>query len=273
VSNPSVCGILLTADRHDMTARAIQSFLAQDYPNKYLIVWDTGKIKYAPPFVYDHFGIVIYHRTAGPSVGILRNQANAMAEADIIVTWDSDDVSHPARISEQVALLQKCGRRADVVCGYSDLIFWRECHFCHGFTDYCADVALCEYCKGAAGEAFLYRRTSQSQAPGSSLAYWRETWQAKPFPDLPRPDLMRASGEDSDWLRGLNLTVVSSLTPYSDSQYIEPSSQIEPRLIATLHGQNTSAGYTKLDEYLKEGSPCWSREAGFDRYCRRVMET
>src|SRR6185369_11808099 len=120
---PLVVGVMLTADRHDMTRRAIASFEAQTYERKCLLVLDSGREPLNLPTnirqIYKHMpGVKL-------TVGELRNVANAMAGgADIIAHFDSDDWSHPRRLEEQVALLQASG--ADVV-GYNEILFWESC--------------------------------------------------------------------------------------------------------------------------------------------------
>ena len=137
-----------------MAARAVRAFREQTYKNKRLLVFDTGQRDQPSP---PDEGISYWHRPewigTTPTIGALRNVANGLTKADIIVTWDSDDVSHPNRIAEQVAHLQSSG--ADVV-GYNELLFWRE------------------------PQAWLYK-APRGTAPGTSLCYKRSTWERKPF--------------------------------------------------------------------------------------------
>ena len=188
-----------------MAARAVRAFREQTYKNKRLLVFDTGQRDQPSP---PDEGISYWHRPewigTTPTIGALRNVANGLTKADIIVTWDSDDVSHPNRIAEQVAHLQLSG--ADVV-GYDELLFWRE------------------------PQAWLYK-APRGTAPGTSLCYKRSTWERKPFSDLPRIIAGKNVGDSEDvaWLRGLNLATVPSLYP---------NALCEPRLIASIHGGNT----------------------------------
>jgi hypothetical protein len=170
------------------------------------------------------------------TVGALRNEANRLTdEGEVLVHWDSDDVSHERRIEEQVALLQASG--ADAV-GYSDMLFWR------GPQLYKPD-----------GEAWLY--LGPQKALGTSLCYWRKTWEHKPFPDQPRRGF--ASGEDTDWIKGLNLATASSL-------FFPGETSNTPRMIASIHSDNTSGSYR-----LMEHSDSWRRIPEWDAYCRNRM--
>lgn len=181
MSFPIVTGIMLVNGRPQMTARAVQSFLAQTYPRerRYLIIWDTGEPKYAAPFVYDPHGVEIWHRGSGATIGALRNAAIEQARGEIIATFDSDDVSHPARISEQVSLLQSSGSEA---VGYNRALFWEE--------------------RNAA--AWEYGFDARNYALGASTTFWRRTWERVPFDDINH-------GEDRRFVSKIQALGVSSI--------------------------------------------------------------
>jgi hypothetical protein len=108
-------------------------------------------------------------RAPGITFGALRNQANAFAaSADIIAHFDSDDVSHPRRIEEQVAFLQSSGVEA---VGYRELLFWDTRQH---------------------GAAWIYAHPHPAYLVGASMCYWRRVWQAYPFDE-------RVPHEDQDW--------------------------------------------------------------------------
>ena len=222
---PLVCAVMLTKDRSEMAARAVRAFREQTYQNKRLYILDTGN-ENAGYFLDDDD---VSHRWADISlqtwsIGRLRNEAcHNNADADIFIHWDDDDWSHPSRIAEQVAHLQLSG--ADVV-GYDELLFW----------------------DGRIGEAWIY--SNKLAKAGTSFCYWRKTWEARPFPDLPRPE-RGACGEDWEWAAGLNMARVSGIGD-------------EPRIIASIHGGNTSS------YEIVEGSN-WHRAPEWDDYCREWM--
>lgn len=262
-----------------MAARAVASFQAQTYQNKELLIWDNGELN--RDFSDDDDGQVkgITHIPAEAyrdiKIGQLRNEANGFLNThDIIIHWDDDDVSHPLRIEEQVALLQSSG--ADVV-GYSDMLFWRLCPQCKGFDDYCADVATCETCKRVGGEAWLYRNNDRRYCLGTSLCYWRKTWEAKPFHSH-RPERRGATGEEFYWLQELRRSAVSSLggAPVNAPTSVDRTKDlslgpnmgygIAPRMVASIHSSNTQ-DYRGIDK-----SPnSWTRVPAWDSYCRGVM--
>jgi len=127
-TEPLVCCVCLTADRQELTERAVRCFEAQTYQKKWLLIYDTGREE----LTLDGIGatlqdaarrVSIVREAGGRSIGALRNAANALVmHCDIIAHFDSDDHSHPNRITEQVALLKASG--ADAV-GYHEMLFWR----------------------------------------------------------------------------------------------------------------------------------------------------
>jgi hypothetical protein len=233
-----------------MTRQAVESFRAQTYPNKKLVVWDTSAERgeylgwLEPPVLH-------CYPAAMPTIGELRNHANDNATRlgiDIICHWDSDDWSGPTRIAEQVALLQSSG--AECV-GYNELLFWREpgkyqCGHMPG------PLGMHPVFRLHDGEAWLY--SHGSPALGTSLAYWRKTWERRPFPAL-------MTGEDAAFIEGLNLHSVSSLSVPG-----------EPRMIARIHSGNTSKAYNPdLMAACERQGNVWKRVPSFDDICRSAF--
>lgn len=281
MSQPSVCAILLTADRPEMTRQAVECFRAQTYANKRLYVYDSGEVPVIDslPDEFPKDGIV-YHRTVrnGRTVGVLRNDANDWAadldprHPEILAHWDSDDYSHPNRIAEQVQLLQSSG--ADVV-GYNEMLFWRKpkCEDCKFGSPIIESDESGEWhgtalgphlCRGA-GEAWLYSNKNPHYALGASLCYWRHVWERKPFDAT-------SIGEDEKFIRGLKVAAVSSIP--ADRPLIVPTPVIqlahdkEPRMIARIHGTNTSTAYSPRK---MEKASEWRRVAEWDSYCQGVF--
>ncbi len=229
---PTVCCILLTRDRPQMAARAVRCFREQTYREKELLILDTGtapNLDIAAEPNEDYFWMP---QACGLSIGHLRNMAITVAikqalpdyPPDIIVHVDDDDYSHPSRIEEQVAFLQTSG--ADAV-GYGEMPFW----------DSRKD-----------GEAWIYRARDPRHFCGTSLCYWRKTWERQPFPEL-------NTGEDHIWgLHVKNVRTVSALHPDG-----------HPRMVAAIHGSNTGSEIKPLEVE-------WRREPKADYICRKVME-
>ena len=171
---------------------------------------------------------------------------------DILIHFDDDDWSHPERISEQVALLESSG--ADVV-GYREMLLWRE----------------------GPGEAWIYSNPDPRYALGTSLCYWRKTWERKPFEAT-------SNGEDTKFITGLNCVGKSSFPGeppetakrrgLPDGSTVMKYDIDEPRMIARIHAGNTSNQYAQnlLDISNRVKGGPWRRVPEWDAYTRSIME-
>jgi hypothetical protein len=136
-----------------------------------------------------------------------------------------------------VALLQASG--ADAV-GYRDMLFWRTRG---GFTAADIKIPLDE-------TAWLYTNKRPDYIVGTSLCYWRRTWERKPFKDIPHNHV--GGREDSLFVQGLNVATASCM-------------EADPRMIASIHGGN-------LTPYQPEAAPFnYRRVPEWDAYCRERM--
>jgi hypothetical protein len=232
---------MLTADRHELARRAVQCFRAQTYPAKRLVIYDTSKAAGEIVRYRGHFQHVVIGGSQ-QTIGELRNAANAFADPrEVIVHWDSDDWSHPNRIAEQVALLQSSG--ADAV-GYNEMLFWRVR----------VESKVGEIDPGA---AWLYT----GSILGTSLCYWRKTWERVPFrAQRANPMHDKGVGEDHDFLLDLHAAGMRSVD-------VNP---MYPRMIARIHGSNTSNAYNPAD--MARETQHWKRVPEWDEFCRRTLE-
>ncbi len=234
---PDVAAIMLCNGRPEMVRRAIRSFESQSYENKRLIVFEN---------------------TGDRSIGRLRNEANALAgNADILVHFDSDDWSHPNRISEQVALLQSSG--AECV-GYHEMLFWDSTPKARMAQEIGPQVKLDD----PGGQAWLYRADMKNYVVGTSMCYWRNTWERFPFPDYSEgcDDLRWSSGDTRTGMRAVKIVGAA----------IQPDRAVEndgPRMIAGIHGGNTCA---KIAAQGKTWEKVWTRVPDWDAYCMETMK-
>lgn len=294
---PTVCAILLTADRPEMTRRAVECFKAQTYENKRLLIYDSGLVPFclkSTAWASNRLYYEYFPEDRGLTIGALRNLAMAFAHplclnADIIVHFDSDDVSNPNRIAEQVALLQASG--ADCV-GYNSMLFWRDGNAPHAIGE--------EPDTWDGAQAWLYSNYRSNYALGTSLCYWRKTWEKKPFADT-------SSGEDLRFIEGLNVQACTSkgaIFGLTGDQYktealqygrdklsdevrkrsksgalaaidslleMMPKDALEPRMVARIHGGNTHCRIVDQShepEHLRQ----WKRVPEWDERLRKVME-
>jgi hypothetical protein len=266
---------MLTRDRPEMAKRAVRCFREQTYKSRILVIWESGENPVClNNFVEDRW-VAIWTRQycQKGSIGALRNAAakwvceGPTPIPHIFIHWDDDDWSHPNRITEQVALLQASGKEC---VGYKDLLFWRECTRCQGgrgnILPYCPKCLLPYEPNRATpvGEAWLWKQVGKA-IPGTSLCYWRKTWEQRPFPDLPKNNA--SEGEDTGWLRGVDSLGVTSIGGSSEVYPDRADGMFQPRLIASIHGGNTM----HYGADLLSGSTSWTRIPQFDDLCRERM--
>ena len=261
MSQPTVCAICLVNGRESMVRRAVASFRAQTYEAKQLFILDTGEIE-VPVMQQDGVYQEYMPTYSASTIGRLRNEANAYAGAmncDVIVHADSDDLSHPRRIEEQVALLQASQKEC---VGYREVLFWQQIMW--------------------EGRAWLYMNNDPRYCIGASLCYWRAAWERRPFPDLPKAK--GGTGEDTEWLREINSLGVTShyfampgtpsmewveKTNRGPSPFLGMVGTGEPRLICAIHGGN-SQHYDPAG-FIAQGSQNWKRVPEWDAHCRERM--
>lgn len=261
--NPHVTAILLTADRQAFTDRAVKCFLAQTYENKSLLVYDNPAVKgYMPSDVcFSGKPMSLWCRGFSnpalprPTIGASRNAANRLAAQDfpstkVLMHWDSDEWCAPTRMEEQVRYL--IDSKADVV-GYNECLFWKVPE---RLTDRYETY----------GEAWRYRSTHPHDILGTSLCYWREVWERRPFADT-------SQGEDERFVRGLNCAAQSAIPGHpgrslSQMDFERKASWTYPLMVATIHGANTSKAYQEVGQHPQH----WTREAQWDSRLREIME-
>lgn len=156
---PLVSCIMPTANRRGFVPQAIRDFLAQDYPQRELLIVDDGTDP-VEDLVPAHPDIRYVRLEQRRSVGAKRNIACELSRGELIAHWDDDDWRSPAWLSSQVRLLASSG--ADL-CGLDRVYFWRP----------------------ESAEAWQYRWDGRSHwVCGGTLCYRRAYWRDAPFPDL-----------------------------------------------------------------------------------------
>jgi hypothetical protein len=264
---------MLTRDRPEFAAKAVECFRCQTYAQKILLIWDSGATPLDISFT-EEYDCQIWQRTRNAgTIGELRNAAarwicdgpTSAHDPTVFIHWDDDDYSHTNRITEQVALLQASG--ADAV-GYNEMLLWRDCKECREEPLMQRAKLICDE-----GEAWLYTGTRGGvPALGTSLCYWRKTWERHQFPN-------ETQGVEDHWMREKNIVAPSSLgEPFWHMQengkptqpYIFKNRGDEPRMIARIHSGNTSNGYN-LEDHVAKGSREWKRVPEWDARVREIL--
>jgi hypothetical protein len=146
------------------------------------------------------------------------------------------------------------------------MLFWREKRMCD-----CAVGrfgAHYRHCTHGPAEAWLYSNPDPRYCLGTSLCYWRKTWERKPFEAT-------SQGEDVRFCTGLKCLGVSGINrdepagPGLSCQGVD----VVPRMIARIHSGNTSTVYRpELMAAIERQGGEWKRSPEWDSYCRGVME-
>lgn len=142
-----VSAILPTRGRTAWAKQAVLDFAAQTYPKRELVIIDDLEDRSFPNGGLDipRCGVpVIYLLHKSRSIADKRNMCCSVAKGDVIVHWDSDDHSEPARIQAQMDFLERS--EASVV-GYHSMLFHMEqgdrwFKYC-GYGDYALGTSLC----------------------------------------------------------------------------------------------------------------------------------
>jgi glycosyltransferase involved in cell wall biosynthesis len=159
-TTPLVSCIMPTANRRRFVPAAIRLFLAQDYPEKELIILDDGDDPVAD-LVPAHGQIrYIRHHRREP-IGAKRNRACEAANGDIIAHWDDDDWYAPPRLRRQVDAL--IANEADL-CGLDRVLFLDP-----------GGRRAWEYVYPAGAAVWVY---------GATLCYRKSFWRKSPFPQI-----------------------------------------------------------------------------------------
>jgi glycosyltransferase involved in cell wall biosynthesis len=172
--------IMPTANRRRFVPQALRMFLAQDYPQKELVILDDGEDSVAD-LVPSDSRIRYLRSDCRQPLGAKRNIACKEARGDLIAHWDDDDWYAPARLRCQVEAL--VASDADL-CGLDRVLFF----------DPMAKRAW-EYVHPSAHPRWVC---------GATLCYCKSPWRQNPFPEI-------NIGEDTQFVANADGARVTSL--------------------------------------------------------------
>ncbi|PRP90771.1 putative glycosyltransferase EpsH [Enhygromyxa salina] len=119
-AQPLVSCIMPTANRRAFVPRAIEHFLAQDYPARELIIIDDGEDNIAD-LIPQSQAVRYLRLERRTSLGEKRNLACEMARGELVAHWDDDDWMAPQWLGSQIQTLLE--HRADI-CGLDRVYFY-----------------------------------------------------------------------------------------------------------------------------------------------------
>jgi glycosyltransferase involved in cell wall biosynthesis len=106
---PLVSALMVTRERPALAACAIECFRRQTWNRRELLILDDGPDDTLAEHVRgldDPRIRILRLPPENQPLGALRNRAVAEAAGELVCQWDDDDLSHPARISAQMAALR-----------------------------------------------------------------------------------------------------------------------------------------------------------------------
>jgi glycosyltransferase involved in cell wall biosynthesis len=116
---PLISCVMLTADRPKHAARAIKAWRRQTWPNRELIIYDSGS-RSLP--LQEIEGVCFVHGDKR-TIGEMRNAAIARSSGVVIAHWDDDDVSCDDRLRDE---FDRLTNHDCEITGYSSIYFHRE---------------------------------------------------------------------------------------------------------------------------------------------------
>lgn len=114
---PLVSIVTPAYNQADYLAEAIESVLAQDYPNIEYIVLDDGSIDDTPQVLQRYDGLVFQERHDNMGQARTVNKGWQLASGTYIGYLSSDDLLYPGAISQLVTLLNS---DSSIVCAFPD---------------------------------------------------------------------------------------------------------------------------------------------------------
>lgn len=148
--------MLPTRGRREWAPLAVACFLAQDYPDKELVILDDDDDPSFGPADWLHEPAIRYSRlNRRLTLADKRNAVNTMASGELIAHFDSDDWSDPGRLSFQLGMMFESDK---AVSGFNTMLFYEP----------------------STGKVAKYIGNA-GYACGTSLVYRRRFWETHPF--------------------------------------------------------------------------------------------
>lgn len=121
--NPLVSCLMVTGNRPELAALAIEAFRRQTYRHRELVIIDDSGNDLLGRGLEEGAQDIRWIQVPpeGKPLGALRNLALAEARGDLLCQWDDDDLSAPTRLERQVRVFFTTGADA---CGLYRLHLW-----------------------------------------------------------------------------------------------------------------------------------------------------
>jgi ADP-heptose:LPS heptosyltransferase/2-polyprenyl-3-methyl-5-hydroxy-6-metoxy-1,4-benzoquinol methylase len=207
--------IMPTADRRRFVPRAISCFLAQNYPQRELVIIDDGADS-VRNLVPEDPRIRYFRTETRQPVGTLRNFACREARGELIAHWDDDDWSASWRLRYQVEQVREATAE---ICGLSRVWFYSS-----------EEKKAWEYVYPAGHRPWVY---------GASLCYTRAFWEAHPFREIRLGEDTRFVWADAKarvHMLADSRFLVALIHGGNTSRKRTPDARYQPRPVADIDG-------------------------------------
>jgi glycosyltransferase involved in cell wall biosynthesis len=119
---PLISIIIPAYNREKYIAEAVESVLAQDYPNKEIIVVDDGSTDSTAEIIKRYGGRVRYIKKENGGEASARNLGLSSARGELIAWLDSDDYYLSGKLSAQAKYLEERTAAEIVFCKYENFV-------------------------------------------------------------------------------------------------------------------------------------------------------
>ncbi|MEO8176321.1 MAG: glycosyltransferase family A protein [Sphingomicrobium sp.] len=175
--NPRVSAIIIVRDGEQFIAEAIDSVIAQEGPAFELIVVDDGSSDATETIVQSYAGrldgrLRVLHHPGHANLGMSasRNLGVADARGDYVAFLDADDRWLPAKLAEQVAILDSEPGTSMV---YGRTLIWNSWDLTGGQRDFFYDLGVAPDATYRAGALFRQLLANRYQTPTTCNAMIR----------------------------------------------------------------------------------------------------
>jgi glycosyltransferase involved in cell wall biosynthesis len=126
-SEPKISCLMVTLDRLSLAKRAIDSYAAQTWENRELVIVTDGSSRFRDSLeryvsARGAGNVRFVYPAPGLTLGALRNISLAEARGEIVCQWDDDDCSHPDRLRVQCQDMLARNARASFLTDHLHLI-------------------------------------------------------------------------------------------------------------------------------------------------------